>query len=245
MNPLRVIIFDVDGVLLNSEGGIRGFQEMLDNPDLEWNPELKGKITPMMLIRLLEGCDHPNTLVNLWRLYTRLGTYMRSHRSRSRLIKLGLKMGRSYEFKYSDFFPGTEGMLRELVARGYYLGVCSNAEGARLITWIERKQVGDIITCWVTRDDKKKYGLKPSGRPIRGVIERVQDRYGLSTIDPSNVAFIGDNASDIIAGKNAGVKTVAVLSGHGYRDELAALHPDLIVDAATDLPSRLHELFSG
>nr|MDO8118064.1 HAD family hydrolase [Candidatus Sigynarchaeota archaeon] len=245
MNPPRVIIFDVDGVLLDSEGGIRGFREMLDHPDLKWNPELKGEITPMMLIRLLEGCDHPNTLVNLWRLYTRLGTYMRSHRSRSRLIKIGLKTGRSYEFQYSDFFPGIVDMLRDLAARGYYLGICSNAESPRLVTWIERKNIGDVLKCWVTRDDKKVYGLKPSGKPILGVIERIQTIYGLPAIEPSSVVYIGDNVTDVLAGKNAGVKTIAVLSGHGYQEELVDVQPNLVLDVATELPSHLDELFTG
>ena len=48
---------------------------------------------------------------------------------------------------------------------------------------------------------------------------------------------MGDNASDVLTAKNAGVKSVAVLSGHSTEEELLEANPDFLI------PS-LEEIFS-
>ena len=49
--------------------------------------------------------------------------------------------------------------------------------------------------------------------------------------------IVGDSISDIRAGKAAGAKTVAVLSGLFSRQELAGENPDLIIKDVTALPN--------
>jgi phosphoglycolate phosphatase-like HAD superfamily hydrolase len=49
--------------------------------------------------------------------------------------------------------------------------------------------------------------------------------------------IVGDSISDIRAGKAAGSKTVAVLSGLFSRQELAEENPDLIIKDVTVLPN--------
>jgi len=48
--------------------------------------------------------------------------------------------------------------------------------------------------------------------------------------------IVGDSVNDIRAGKAAGAKTAAVLSGLFSHKELAKEHPDLILENATKLP---------
>ena len=48
--------------------------------------------------------------------------------------------------------------------------------------------------------------------------------------------IVGDSINDIKAGKAAGAKTVAVLSGLFSREDFAKEHPDLIIKDATALP---------
>jgi phosphoglycolate phosphatase-like HAD superfamily hydrolase len=47
---------------------------------------------------------------------------------------------------------------------------------------------------------------------------------------------VGDSVVDIRAGKNAGAKTVAVLSGIFSREELEKEKPDLILESVKELP---------
>jgi len=50
---------------------------------------------------------------------------------------------------------------------------------------------------------------------------------------------VGDSIADIRAGKNAGIKTVAVLSGIFSRSELKREKPDLILESVNQLPDFL------
>jgi len=50
---------------------------------------------------------------------------------------------------------------------------------------------------------------------------------------------VGDSVADIRAGKNAGAKTVAVLSGIFSREELESEKPDLILESVNQLPDFL------
>jgi len=52
-------------------------------------------------------------------------------------------------------------------------------------------------------------------------------------------AVVGDSIVDIKAGKNAGAKTVAVLSGIFSREELENEKPDLILESVNKLPDFL------
>ena len=61
-------------------------------------------------------------------------------------------------------------------------------------------------------------------------------------IDPSNVIIIGDSVYDILAGKNAGMKTIAVTWGYQDRDLLAEHNPDLIADTTEEIIDYLKTL---
>lgn len=54
-------------------------------------------------------------------------------------------------------------------------------------------------------------------------------------IIPDNIVFIGDSIYDIIAGKNAGMKTIAVTWGNQDRDLLESENPDFIADTADEI----------
>jgi phosphoglycolate phosphatase-like HAD superfamily hydrolase len=58
----------------------------------------------------------------------------------------------------------------------------------------------------------------------------------------SQCAIVGDSIVDIQAGKAAGAKTVAVLSGLFRKAELEAQRPDLVVETVADLPMHLCKL---
>jgi pyrophosphatase PpaX len=55
-------------------------------------------------------------------------------------------------------------------------------------------------------------------------------------VSPSRCVAVGDSIIDVKAGKNAGSKTVAVLSGIFSREELQSTNPDLILENVTKLP---------
>ena len=64
-------------------------------------------------------------------------------------------------------------------------------------------------------------------------------------IDLANSWFVGDTTRDVQTARNAGVKSVLVLTGHGGRDGKYSVEPDYIFDslweAAQFIVSQLRE----
>ena len=54
-------------------------------------------------------------------------------------------------------------------------------------------------------------------------------------IAPEDIVFIGDSIYDVIAGKNAGMKTIAVTWGNQDRVILESENPDFIADTAEEI----------
>lgn len=54
--------------------------------------------------------------------------------------------------------------------------------------------------------------------------------------------FVGDTIMDVLAGKGAGTRTVAVLAGHGDEDELRAAQPDATIKDLTGLADAVRRL---
>ena len=70
------------------------------------------------------------------------------------------------------------------------------------------------------------------GKPATGQMRAFLDRTGL---EAHETAMVGDSLHDLHAGRAAGMKTVAVLTGIAGRDELAP-HADIVLPTIGDLP---------
>ncbi|MBI2984678.1 MAG: HAD family hydrolase [Candidatus Kerfeldbacteria bacterium] len=58
-------------------------------------------------------------------------------------------------------------------------------------------------------------------------------------LDPAAAMYVGDLASDIEAGRRAGLQAGAVLTGFDRRQELERAKPDLLIPSILDLPAAL------
>lgn len=67
----------------------------------------------------------------------------------------------------------------------------------------------------------------PARKPGTGMLEQAAKDFG---IDLSQSYFIGDKTSDILAGKNAGCKTILVKTGYGGSDGAYEVEPDMTLD---------------
>jgi phosphoglycolate phosphatase len=77
---------------------------------------------------------------------------------------------------------------------------------------------------------------QPKPKPSPDALLHCAETFGLS---PSDCIIAGDSLNDIRAGKAAGVKTVAVLTGLYSEEELAKEDPDLIIPDVTSLPKHV------
>ena len=123
------------------------------------------------------------------------------------------------------------------------MGICSASGTKRIDGWLQKKNLASIITTYVSRDDKRQFGLKPNPRPLLAAVLKVKRENKLGKIDKNRVIYVGDNTWDIRTAKNAGVKSIAVLSGNGSRSELKLSHPDYMISGVAQIPSLLPNLF--
>lgn len=245
MHHPPIVLFDVDGVLLESKGHQLAALELFHEKRFRWNYQKRRAVSSMEILRRFEAADSPHT----WESAKKMNANFRDilpHRVRRWIFfeKMGLKI-RKYEVKYSDFFPGVVDAIKYLHAQGVIMGICSNGEGKRIATWLQRKGLDQIICCYTSRDTRKRYGIKPSPKPLYALLLMIKKRHKLGKIDLNQVAFVGDNQTDILSAQNGKMKAVAVLNGHGYAGELEQLKPDLILHSAAELPQNISKLFDN
>jgi phosphoglycolate phosphatase len=242
-HPL-IMIFDVDGVLLDSHAHLLAAVELMNDKQLMWNQNELKKIKPLDILRKFEASDSEN----MWQAWKNMNNNFRTLLpKRWYRVKFFYKIAiriRKYERKWSDFFPSVVETLQELEKKGFILGLCSSAETKRTKEWLERKKLQTIIQCFIGRDTRKQFGVKPNPRPLYALLVQIKHQFHLGKIDLNRVAFVGDNCTDVLAAKNGKIKSIAVTSGHGYRDELLALNPDLLLTSMVEIPNHLTKLFS-
>ena len=160
----------------------------------------------------------------------------------------------NYVTKVKDFhfIPGALAALRKLKEHGYTVFVVSNQAGIgkgiysqnklnRITNNMHREirraggQITKVYYCTHTTQqncDCRKPGI--------GSIRAAMALLKKSLSDASKAYFVGDTEVDVAAGKNAGCKTIFVLSGMTTRDLVRKwkVRPDYIVKdlaAATDI----------
>ena len=98
---------------------------------------------------------------------------------------------------------------------------------AELTKELQQFGLARYFDCVLTARDT----VKP--KPSPEALIKALDAIGAQTRD---CIVVGDSVNDVKAGKAAGAKTIAVLSGLYTRQELALLGPDLILESALQLP---------
>jgi phosphonatase-like hydrolase len=92
---------------------------------------------------------------------------------------------------------------------------------------IDKLNLLDCIDDYISSEEVDR------GRPYPYMIERLMFRNNIEY--PQEVIKIGDSIADINEGKNAGCKTVGVLSGAGSKVQLKKEKPDFIINNIMDL----------
>ena len=133
-----------------------------------------------------------------------------------------------YEFTQSRIDSCYEGMsevMHSLYERGYILAVLSNKPDKLVKMIIENLFPDGIISRSEGQTDLPK-------KPDPTVPLMIASELGFS---PEDTYFIGDSEVDVLTGKNAGMKTVAVSWGFRDRSVLEKEKPDVIVDTRQEL----------
>ena len=205
MGSQRVILFDIDGTLVETGGAggeswRRAFAELYDvDADVKLFSEV-GETDPAVGRRTFAGIfgrePEPTEM--------------------ARLMAVRLSHIRAAVAESSGYLvlPGVEKTLEQLAANGYLLGLTTGNVEAAGYAKLERGNLNRFFC----------FGGYGSDSADRGELTRVAIRRAATIlgvgVDPGSVMVVGDTPKDVAAAHAAGAISVAVATGHYAEEEL-------------------------
>ena len=205
-----VILFDLDGTVLDSAPGIVSAQQQaMRDVGLPAADEalLRSDLGPPPAV-LLARAGVPPHLVD-----DAVAAYRRHY----------LDQG----IRDAALFPGVSEMLITL-RRQYRLATATMKLISTAVPFLQHHGIHDHF---------EVIGGGQEGAPLdkSAIIEATM--LTLGSPPPDQMIMVGDRATDIRGGRDHGLRTIAVSWGYGSRDELEASSPDAIVDRPSELPA--------
>jgi pyrophosphatase PpaX len=123
-------------------------------------------------------------------------------------------------------FNGARQVLEKLRERGYLIGVVTSKGRELACRGLKLCSLDGLIDAAVFLEDTQTH--KPNPEPILAALEKLN-------ASANDAAYVGDSSHDLIAGRRAGVRTVAALWGPFPRAELESQRPDHLAQSIDEL----------
>ena len=182
---IRAVIFDLDGLLLDSESAWDGGRRALvDEHGLPW---------PDGATEAMLGMSSPE-----WSRYVReeLGVPLEAQQISDRVVAHVLE---TYEERL-PLLPGAEAAVERIAAR-WPLALASSSNKEVIDTVMATSGWGDVFRAWVSSEEVAR------GKPAPDVFVEAARRIA---VDPSEAAGVEDSHNGILAARAAGLRVIAV-----------------------------------
>ena len=216
---IKLAIFDLDGTLLDTLGDIAGACN-----------------------HALTVCGCPTHEVGEYKMFVGSGimnlfrrALPEEQRTEGMVMKMRDAFVQYYDVHKDDMtrpYPGIEGLLDELTAKGIRLAVASNKYQEATEELVTRYFGTYRFACVLGQ--REGHPIKPDA----GII--FEAMASCEGVRPHEVIYCGDSDVDMQTGINAGVRTVGVTWGFRSREELAAYSPCLLADN----PEEIHNFIA-
>ena len=234
MSHPPILLFDFDGVIITQKSLEYTASKLIKKEFYKWK-----NIENMRLIdfaRLFEESDSKNRLVAFKGINKIYKPFIPSFWRRNLFF---IKFRRMYPKleKIETLKPNLEEVLNQLKESGFQLGIVSNTSKKRLNHFRQKLNLDKYFFVFISRDDSPF--RKPNPYPIITALKELKKKINYS-IDKENVYYVGDLPADIECAKNAGIKSIALLSGHGTREGLEKSNPTLLLLDIKDILETEH-----
>ena len=125
-----------------------------------------------------------------------------------------------------SLYPGVMETLAELKDRGVRLAIASSRHRHTLDRYISELGLASLIEMTVGADDVTK--AKPDPQPVNIVLEALG-------VPAEETVMVGDAPFDILMGRAAGCRTIAVTFGNGTAEDLKDAGADFLADSFSDI----------
>jgi len=209
----KLILFDVDGVLIKEGTFINRYSAAIKKV-FNVNVDIKrittsGKTDTLILLELAQsvGISESEVKRHINKLRNSAIEYVKKHIYKTKI--------------YTK--DGVKSLLNELKNKGYLLGLVTGnlkkiakikLEKINLYQFFDLGGFGDTLI--------------PRNKIIKEVIEKAK-------ISKNNVFYFGDSPLDVMAGKDVGIKTIAVATGNYSTKDLQKLNPDFVFENLSNL----------
>lgn len=123
-------------------------------------------------------------------------------------------------------FVGAREVIEELRERGYRIGVVTSKSRELACRGLKLCSLDELIDAAVFLEDTSRH--KPNPEPVLAALRKLN-------VKADFAAYVGDSSHDLIAGRRAGVRTVAALWGPFPRAELERQQPDYLAESIGSL----------
>ncbi|MBN1384679.1 MAG: HAD-IA family hydrolase [Elusimicrobia bacterium] len=207
----KLVIFDLDGTLVNTLDDIAdSANEVLEYFGI---PKVSNR-----QVKYAVGCGVDNFFINLTKKPIDIED------AKKQFTKHYLKN----LIKKSKLYSGMLNVLQELKKKKIHMYVVSNKPQIFSERLLELLGIKKYFRKVIGINGREKKRLKPSPYYIKEIIAQ-------SKVKPGRAVIIGDGKTDILAGRNSGISSCAVLYGFRKYMELKKYCPDFYIKKPKDI----------
>ena len=221
MAIIKGVIFDLDGTLIDS---LYAYQMAFNHAATRCN---------LTTVDIKELSDFLNQFMSLEQLLAMLYPSLMPEHIKEFISEMRHEFI-SLSKHHIPLKPHVREVLLTLKDRGMKIGVATGRMSKGDGKWRELKnlEIDNLFDAVVTAGETKP---KPDPASLIKCVEEL----GLSLAD---CVFVGDSKADIIAGRSAGVKVIALSSGVASREELLQEMPEVIIDNLAQLTAEIEHI---
>ena len=226
LTPLKIkgIVFDLDATLIDLGEHVR------------WR-EAQGKV-----IEAYQACGCSEEMIascnsrGLFNLMHEMETRLTATKSREEIDLLRERIWKlldNYEdegVRMCGFMPGTLETLEWVKEQGIKMAVCTSNSGDVAKQILEKLEVSQFFQSVIGRTPGLL--MKPHPDQVIACFKEIG-------VDPRDGVMVGDSHNDVLAGKTAGTRTIAVPVYFTNKSAMEAAKPDATVKSMKELPEAL------